>query len=61
MASVVLALIMRKITKPFVVADNQLNKVGATLEGPIYSYFDECMRGSTVIRANDQEDTILKK
>ena len=43
--------IMSKISKPYLHADNQLHKVGSTLWGPIHSYFHECMRGTTIIRA----------
>jgi ABC-type multidrug transport system fused ATPase/permease subunit len=42
-------------------ADNQLHKVGSTLWGPIHSYFYECMRGTSVIRAFGQEKSIMKK
>ena len=52
---------MRKISQPYLHADNQLHKVGSTLWGPIHSYFHECMRGTTIIRAYGQEDTILAK
>ena len=40
-----------KVAKPYLHADNQLHKVGATLWGPIHSYFHECMRGTIIIRA----------
>ena len=53
--------IMRKISQPYLHADNQLYKVGSSLWGPIHSYFHECMRGTTIIRAYGQEDTILAK
>lgn len=43
--------LMLKISKPFLRADNQLHKVGSTLHGPIHSYFYECMRGTSTIRA----------
>ena len=38
-----------------------MHKVGSTLWGPIHSYFYECMRGTTVIRAFGQEKSIMKK
>ena len=53
--------IMSGFISPYMHADNQLHKVGATLWDPIHSYFHECMRGTTIIRAYGQEETILKK
>ena len=50
---VMLAYLFRKISKPYMAADNQLHKVGSTLHGPMHSYFHECMRGTTIIRAYD--------
>ena len=47
----VIAVLMYKISKPYLTADNQLHKVGATLWGPIHSYFHETQRGTTIIRA----------
>ena len=52
---------MSRISKPYLSADNQLHKVGATLWGPIHSYFYECMRGTSTIRAFGQEESIMKK
>ena len=46
---------------PYLAADNQLHKVGSTLWSPIHSYFHECMRGTTLIRAFGQEETIMAK
>lgn len=46
---------------PYLSADNQLHKVGSTLWGPIRSYFHECMRGTTLIRAFGQEETIMAR
>jgi ABC-type multidrug transport system fused ATPase/permease subunit len=53
--------IMSGFIKPYLHADNQLHKVNASLWDPIHSYFHECMRGSTIIRAYGQEEAILKK
>lgn len=53
--------LMRRVSIPYVSADNQLHKVGSTIWGPIRSYFSESMRGTTVIRAFGEEKTILKK
>ena len=50
-----------KVARPYLHADNQLHKVGSTLWGPIHSYFHECMRGTTIIRAYGQEEVIMKK
>ena len=47
----ILAICMRYATMPYWVADNQLCKVWATLWSPVESYFHECMRGTTIIRA----------
>jgi ABC-type multidrug transport system fused ATPase/permease subunit len=44
-------MLMQMIVPRYNAADNQLHKVGSTLWGPIHSYFYECMRGTTVIRA----------
>ena len=52
---------MSRYVKPFMAADRQLHKIGASLWGPIHSYFHECMRGTTIIRAYGQQDTILNK
>ena len=41
----------RKISKPYIYADNQLHKVGQTIWSPIHSYFHESMRGKSIIRA----------
>ena len=57
----IIALLMYKIAKPYLHADNQLHKVGATLWGPIRSYFHETQRGTTIIRAFGQEEHIMKK
>ena len=49
------------LIKPYVAIDNQLHKIGSTLWGPIHSYFHESMRGTSIIRAYAQEETILAK
>ena len=51
----------RAISVPYTYADNQLHKVGATLWTPIHSYFHEAMRGKSIIRAYQQEASIMKK
>ena len=51
----------RIISIPYTYADNQLHKVGATLWTPIHSYFHESMRGKSIIRAYQQEDSIMKR
>ena len=53
--------VMSYVVPPYISADNQLHKVGSTLWGPIHSYFYECMRGTTVIRAFGQEKSIMAK
>ena len=53
--------VMMKISRPYLSADNQLHKVGSTLWGPIHSYFYECMRGTSTIRAFGQEEGIMAK
>ena len=57
----VMMLLSYKISTPYMHADNQLHKVGSTLWGPIHSYFHETMRGTNIIRAFDQEKTIMAK
>lgn len=47
----IIALIFYQFVPFFMVADNHLHKVGGTLWGPIHSYFYECMRGTSIIRA----------
>ena len=49
------------ISKPYTYADNQLHKVGSTIWGPIHSYFHESMRGKSIIRAFQQEESIMAK
>lgn len=49
----------RKISKPYIYADNQLHKVGQTIWSPIHSYFHESMRGKSIIRAFQQEESIM--
>ena len=61
MTFIVMLYIMSKISKPYLSADNQLHKVGSTLWTPIRSYFHESLRGTTIIRAFDQEQTILNR
>ena len=56
-----MAFIMSYVVPPYLSADNQLHKVGGSLWGPIHSYFYECMRGTSVIRAFGQEESIMKK
>jgi len=51
----------RRVSKPYIYADNQLHKVGQTIWSPIHSYFHESMRGKSIIRAFQQEDSIMKK
>ena len=51
----------KKIATPYLHADNQLHKVGSTLWTPIHSYFHESMRGKSIIRAFQQEDTIAAR
>ena len=50
-----------KISQPYLHADNQLHKVGSTIHQPIHSFFHEQMRGTSIIRAYDQEETILAR
>ena len=38
-----------------------MHKVGNSLWGPVHSYFYECMRGASVIRAFNQEDFIMSR
>ena len=52
---------MSFVIPPFMSADNQLHRVSSSLWGPIHSYFYECMRGTSVIRAFGQEESIMKK
>ena len=54
-------IIGRKISKPYTYADNQLHKVGGTIWSPIHSYFHEAMRGKSIIRAFQQEQSIMAK
>ena len=42
-------------------SDNQLHKIGGIIWSPIHSYFYECMRGTSIIRAFGQENVIMKK
>ena len=51
----------RQISKPYTYADNQLHKVGSTIWTPIHSYFHEAMRGKSIIRAFQQEESIMAK
>lgn len=51
----------RQVSKPYTHADNQLHKVGQTIWSPIHSYFHEAMRGKSIIRAFQQEQTIMAK
>jgi len=53
--------VMYFISKPYLHADNQLHKVGSTLWTPIRSYFHESLRGTTIIRAFNQEETIMAR
>lgn len=57
----VLALLLQRVVPYYLSSDNQLQKIGATLWSPIHSYFYECMRGTTVIRAFNEEESIMKK
>lgn len=50
-----------KISKPYLCADNQLHKVGSIIHQPIHSYFHEQMRGTSIIRAYNQEESILAR
>ena len=52
---------MITVVEPYLISDNQIQKVGASLDGPVWSYFYECMRGTTVIRAYGQEESIMLK
>ena len=52
---IVMAL-FRHFTTPYMSADNQLHKVASTLWSPIHSYWQEVLRGSSVIRAFKNED-----
>ena len=47
--------LIRKVSKLFVSAGNQISKVGDTLWTPVRSYFHEALRGTTIIRAFNQE------
>lgn len=39
------------VSVPYFCCDNQCHKVGSILYAPVHSYFYECMRGTSVIRA----------
>lgn len=58
---VVVAILVRIVSKPYLYADNQLHKIGRNLWEPIHSYFYESMRGTSIIRAFGQEQVIMKK
>jgi len=55
------AVFCSQVVTPYLAFDSQLQKVGSTLWGPIHSYFYECMSGTTVIRAFNEEKTIMKR
>ena len=57
----IIGLVLSKIVPFFTDADGQLHKVSSSLWGPIHSYFYECMRGTTIIRAFGEENHIMKK
>ena len=57
----IIGLVLSKIIPYFTNADNQLHKVSSSLWEPIHSYFYECMRGTSVIRAFGEEKSIMKK
>ena len=46
---------------PFLAIDNQLHKLSSSVWTPIHSYWQESLRGSSVIRAFKKDDQFLKK
>lgn len=58
---IMMLILGRMISKPYIYADNQLHKVGQTIWTPIHSYFHESMRGKSIIRAFQEEDSIMAK
>ena len=50
-----------KFMPVYLSSDNQLHKIGGIIWSPIHSYFYECMRGTSIIRAFGQEKAIMKK
>ena len=57
----VIAFIFSKLIPFWMNAEPQLQCVSSSLWSPIHSYFYECMRGTTVIRAFGEEDSIMDK
>ena len=57
---IVMAL-FKHFTTPYMSADNQLHKVAQTLWSPIHSYWQEVLRGSSVIRAFKNEDQFMER
>ena len=56
-----IAFVFSRIIPPFFRADDQLRSVHMSLWVPIESYFYECMRGTSIIRAFGQEQSIMDK
>ena len=56
-----MAYIMSFLTERYLAIDNSLHKVGNSLWTPVRSYFHESMRGTAVIRAFGQEETIMAR
>lgn len=61
LALALMACYMATVATPYLRTDNYLHKIGATLDSPVWSYFYECMRGTSVIRAYGKEESIMKR
>lgn len=61
LTSLLILALMVKVSIPWLSAENQIEKVGSTLWDPIFSYFHECMRGTSIVRAFGQEDMIMSR
>lgn len=57
----VMFVLMYRISLPYLSCDNQLHKVGSNLWTPIHSFFHESMRGKSIIRAFQQEESIMAR
>ena len=53
--------LMREIARPYLIAEIQMDKIRSILWTPIHSFFHESMRGKSVIRAFEQEATIMAR
>ena len=55
------ALLMKHFSEPYFAADNQLHKVSTSVWSPIHSYWQEVLRGGSVIRAFKGQDKFIER